>query len=63
MLFEAADSVSHDSIEIGLAGGERLLVRSVVDGRERMLVLCHGREQGLKLARALIGALDPEAAR
>ena len=60
-LFETADPVSLDSLSVEL-DGERLLVRSTVDNRERLLVLARGREDGLRLARALLAALEQEAA-
>lgn len=56
-LYEATDPVSRDWLTVDRAG-DRLLVRTSVDGRERVVVLCHGRDEGLRLAHALLAALE-----
>jgi len=60
-IYAIDDPVSRDELAVLLAG-ERLLVRSTVDGRARVVVVCHGRAEGLRLAHALLDALGEEAA-
>lgn len=60
-IYEVADPVTTDSLSIE-RDGDRLLVRSVADERERVTILCRGRAEGLRLAAALFDALESEAA-
>jgi len=59
-LYIADDPVSADSLSIE-RDGDRLLVRSVAAGRECVMVLVRGRAEGLRLAHALLAALDSGA--
>ncbi len=62
VVYEISDPATLDGLTIE-RDGSRLLVRSVVDGRERCTILAHGVAEGRRLAAALLDALDPEGGR
>jgi len=61
VLYEASDPVTLDTLAVE-RDGDRLLVRSTIDGRECVAVLVRGRDEALRLAVALLDAFATGAA-
>ena len=59
MLYEADDPITSDSLTVE-RDGERLLLRSLVDGRERTIIIV-GADEAQRLARALVTEFDSPA--
>jgi len=59
VIYEVSDAATLDGLTIE-RDGSRLLVRTVVDSRERVTILANGFDEGLRLAHALLDALGEE---